>query len=641
MPTVEQKYKATFDAQGAHAYSGALGSIGQAASSLGGTLQNVLGSLNPMNLAMKALGAGAALYGVAQIGSSFENMQISMAQTLRMMGEGGDTWEQGMVNAEAAIAQVNAAAAALPGEAEDYASAMALAGASVQRATGDYQLTFDLIKQTTAVGISMGASAEQSATFLNRMLNSQRGMLDMSSDFGVKLLDSMKQMPGQANLTTQAFNAMDLAERTELVTASMGQFQDMVEASSNTWDAVVGATATTFKTITRMASAGLFTSMTTQLGRVNDLFMDADGNLTAFAQKAIDLGNTLGNAFGDAINTVVDGFVVLANNIDSWMATPGMQALIGIGDDISAAASSLGSGIADSITGSEETGRGMSATLMDLGESVIGIFSNLTSILEPVVNIFLSLWDMLTGLISAVLPPMFSAFETLSSVLGPLFTALFEIGAVIMNVLSPIVAATSALFGAMWRVVESLIDYALRPMALGLLEVALFLSEWLLPPFRLLGDAIGWVIDKLTDLVNWISDTVSDAAEEELVAHRAADDEGPEWYRNARRALLGVADAADGAGTVLNDIAEGTGSVLASTLGEGSGSPGGPSAPSAPGRRGGGKTTQDFRFSQFEIQQKFEEGFDPDRIAVAFAQDVGRIGEQRMQSGFEPMFQVR
>lgn len=49
----------------------------------------------------------------------------------------------------------------------------------------------------------------------------------------------------------------------------------------------------------------------------------------------------------------------------------------------------------------------------------------------------------------------------------------------------------------------------------------------------------------------------------------------------------------------------------------------------------------DFRFSRFEISQKFAEGFDPDRIAVAFSNDLGKIGEQRMQSGFEPLYSIR
>lgn len=42
----------------------------------------------------------------------------------------------------------------------------------------------------------------------------------------------------------------------------------------------------------------------------------------------------------------------------------------------------------------------------------------------------------------------------------------------------------------------------------------------------------------------------------------------------------------------------------------------------------------DFRNSRFDIKQNFAEGFDPDRIAVAFASDLGRLGEMKTQSGY-------
>lgn len=49
----------------------------------------------------------------------------------------------------------------------------------------------------------------------------------------------------------------------------------------------------------------------------------------------------------------------------------------------------------------------------------------------------------------------------------------------------------------------------------------------------------------------------------------------------------------------------------------------------------------DFRGSRFDITQQFAEGFDPDRIAVAFSQDLAALGETRVQSSFAPVFAVR
>lgn len=61
----------------------------------------------------------------------------------------------------------------------------------------------------------------------------------------------------------------------------------------------------------------------------------------------------------------------------------------------------------------------------------------------------------------------------------------------------------------------------------------------------------------------------------------------------------------------------------------------------APDQRQKQVVHQDFRGSKFEITQAFSDGFDPDRIAVAFASDLASLGERKLQSGFAPIFAVR
>lgn len=50
---------------------------------------------------------------------------------------------------------------------------------------------------------------------------------------------------------------------------------------------------------------------------------------------------------------------------------------------------------------------------------------------------------------------------------------------------------------------------------------------------------------------------------------------------------------------------------------------------------------QDFRNSRFDIQQKFAEGFDPDRVAVSFSNDLASLGERKLASGLTPLFSIR
>lgn len=49
----------------------------------------------------------------------------------------------------------------------------------------------------------------------------------------------------------------------------------------------------------------------------------------------------------------------------------------------------------------------------------------------------------------------------------------------------------------------------------------------------------------------------------------------------------------------------------------------------------------DFRGSRFDIKQAFAEGFDPDRIALAFSSDLASLGERSRQSNLSPLYAVR
>ena len=52
--------------------------------------------------------------------------------------------------------------------------------------------------------------------------------------------------------------------------------------------------------------------------------------------------------------------------------------------------------------------------------------------------------------------------------------------------------------------------------------------------------------------------------------------------------------------------------------------------PKTPGERA--KTVYDFRGSRFDITQKFAEGFDPDRIAVAFMNSLQGVADHKVSS---------
>jgi len=57
--------------------------------------------------------------------------------------------------------------------------------------------------------------------------------------------------------------------------------------------------------------------------------------------------------------------------------------------------------------------------------------------------------------------------------------------------------------------------------------------------------------------------------------------------------------------------------------------------------KGSGAPSTNFINNKFDIKQEFAEGFDHDRIAVAFASDLSQIGERKLQSAYAPLGSVR
>ena len=94
---VETQFNVTGDAQGRVNF------LGRQFSRLGGVVSRVTSLVNPLNLALGALGGALSVGAITRVGSEFESLQIGMAQTLRFMGQGGNTWNDAMERSEQTI----------------------------------------------------------------------------------------------------------------------------------------------------------------------------------------------------------------------------------------------------------------------------------------------------------------------------------------------------------------------------------------------------------------------------------------------------------------------------------------------------------------------------------------------------------
>lgn len=629
---VKRVVQTDFIANGSR-FSGPVQAMSSQASGLGSMLTSTVGIVGMLGGAVAGLGVGAALKGVAKLHSEFESTTLALGGMFAALGASKD-FASGMKDAAATQKAITQAAAALPGEAEDYIAVFRAGLPSIQGAMGaTIKDAYQFTNKFTAITSVLQIQSDQVARDLPRLLAAEKGAAGGHNITWTRMLPFIKTLPGAADMTATKFNNMSAAARGALLQQLVNgkQFTDMLDAAGNTWDSQIGALASNSRMIVREMTGPLFEGMKGGLKFVNDLFYTGTGEATQLTKTIITLGNIVSSRLVDSFKSA---FV--------WAQKIGTS-LVGVGEKImqSPAFARLMGGATNMMDTAKQVfgdGGGIEAGgLAALGPLVGGLVDAFArpGLLESVVAPLGAAFSKLTQLIA----PFQLAMGAAQGVFGDLFFAVLPpIARLFLDIIGPIVDFAGGLLA-----IGSYIFTTLRPAlqslwaAVGYVidAVGTVLHNYL----RLLGGAILWVFNRvkgplmsvvgfmikaLTTLYNVIAVVVSKLGGE---LGKLAD------------TLFGPEAADEGGGT---DFLAGIKKALddANKKGDAQANAEKAAARNTPAARGGGKTVQDFRNSRFDITQKFAEGYDPDRIAVAFAQDIGRIGEQRLQSGFEPAFVV-
>jgi hypothetical protein len=185
-------------------------------------------------------------------------------------------------------------AAKLPGEAEDYIEVFraglpalvdAMPGARVEDIAA-------FTNRLTAIGTSV---LQVDAAQLGRDLQLMVGPIGRAGAqvrTFAQLLGFLRKLPGQANLTAEAFNRLSQPQRLKMLQDVLGNknLSDALDHSADSFDAMWGAAVSGAKQFVREASKGAFKQMKVALQEITSLFIDDKGNLTKFGQGIADTG---------------------------------------------------------------------------------------------------------------------------------------------------------------------------------------------------------------------------------------------------------------------------------------------------------------------------------------------------------------
>lgn len=602
-----------------------------------------------------ALGGAFMASGWMDIHQNFEDTQIAIGGMMNALGVSG-TFEQGLRDAERAMESITAAAAALPGEAEDYVRVFQAALPQIRGALADQGVDqwTKLSNDITAAGITFGVSSRVIGRHLSLLLRTGRGGATASMATFQKLLPFMRQVEGQAALTGESFNRMTEQQRVKLLSDTMEKLGPMLRASAQSMSAVRGALASTFKLMLRKGTQPLFDQAKVSMAALNEALVDSNGHLRgmglAITDAATKLSTYLVAGFKMIPPVIARARRALAGlnvqgRLNALRRNANVQELGGMARRAGAGLGAivqnrgvqqlLASGLARAVLGPVGMLAGplvQAAINTDSASRALELFYRIAGPLGTLFSgVMVALGGfnmMLTEAFTAILPPLFDALGAVLVPLLGLFNATLGIVMGLALGLWPYVQAFFAAVGNLISAIGSVLGPAIRIISFYLQRFFGLLQQHLFP-------IITRVWEYLTRFVNAVA----------MVLRRLG-----RWLGQRADALDGGVNGNTGGGgaPVTIEDAGPLGTVMASVSRavEAARTQQQQMArmqqrQAASGARGGHHTHNDFRNSRFDITQQFAEGFDPDRIAVAFSQDLEAMSNAALQSGFAPLYTVR
>lgn len=614
--------------------SGGLASLANNALGVSGAIQGVTQVINLMQAGlgmiqapvMQAVQAHSRLeetvLGVAGALRAYEAVGQTTAQIATAVRAGGNQIElmsqafQTAGDASRSIfRQMVSDAATLPGSAQDYVTAFSTALPAALSASRNASLRAitQISNDFTAVALVNQIDAGQAGRDMMLMMQGAAGM-DVRT---WRLLQPLMHRTARdtAALSAQQFNTLTGQQRFDAIRRALDAYMPLIHEFEGTWSTQMGTFQSLIDQFRLDMSGGIFEALKDGLKSVNTVL-----------SSVLPLAGQLGGAFSlmlrnyvqplsDRIATI--GFD-LKNIFRSIISSPAFLRFANIIEGTRGFVSRvLGTSESTNIMGGDKTpgqlrseadsrfgllalftgpaGAGFIRFLTQ-GENFARMMNFLSQAASILWNIFVQIVDTLGG-----------STGVMANVFGNLIP-LLQIGILgILNFINNHIPMVVMLLKGAFMVLVGVVAVVIG--ALGIIGLAVFLVS---VPLIALAAIIGTVIYAFAQLANKIFEWL----------HVGTRITGPDLGRNVE------------APPWLQEIRNNIGKMRAASNME-----------SAAERNTGGRNQaqqrgayNDFRYSRFDITQRFAEGFDPDRIAAVFASDLEGLAEQRLDSGFSPAF---
>lgn len=604
-------------------------------------------------------GAASTAFRVANkyvigLNASLEETTLKIAGSLQALGA-VDTFKQGSAQAVSAIEMIRKAAAALPGEVEDYITvfetglpkAIEAGATSMERITG-------MTNKFAALAAARGIDAAQAGRDLSLMLSGRAGADVRTFQ---QLLPIMAGLKKHSASTAKQFNKMLPEDRMKAIEGALGKFNDLFGAFENTASAMTGTLKTQFIEITRAATKPIFDAWKIGMRTTIKLLEDNSGAIKTFAKN-------IGGVAVKAVNALRDAFTEVLTRVRSVVGESGALANLrkGAGAVVGGfgqAAEAAGGGGAGMVVAGLAAVSPVTAIVVQafrvLGEdttavsSILGSLSEIGASVMSVFGAFLpvvaQLGNALGMLAAGVLPGLFAAISQVTEAVGGLFTGLFDVVGTFLKEVGPTLKEFGEVLGSIFKMVGEVLAPIVELLGGVLKAIFTVVATVLKPAIKIVTTVFGALASVLrivVDVFTWVIDQIKDLFGAGISAIGRA--HAASLHAKTQAALSTAAKAQAVTAARRRSQGLGGGGFVSAAQQFGKETPGAlkkVARRKGGGGRGGRINNYDFRNSRFDIRQEFAEGFDPDRVAVAFSEDLADMSERKVQSSLSPLFAVR
>jgi hypothetical protein len=255
----------------------------------------------------------------------------------------------------------------------------------------------------------------------------------------------------------------------------------------------------------------------------------------------------------------------------------------------------------------------------------LSIVDRAIGLAEPVLRVMGEINSVLGGMLGFVLPGLAQGIAMIVAPLSDFAMGVVGVVSVIVAYLKPHLEGLAQDFGGLLTALGAFIASQLRLMGPVLLHTVSILSEWVVPALTGFVEILRWTIRQIASVLRFLGHTNTVAADRFL-----------ETGRPGMPSTVGRDQGAN----LLDRMREAWNQSSAATAQQHADA----AARAAhrhptPAARSGHQTV--FNHNRFDIRQSFESGFDPDRMAVTFSEDIERSVQYPLQSGLAPAYGVR